>query len=139
MLNFFSILLVVTGLFATSADKHVPASIKGDFTDDYGIKYSISDSVWIQHPKTRYHIISVNTKEQYIIARNAESNSTDKNLYTRIDYMGFEKMEPYTWGFCLTVYNAKTDKEAEAVTIADRQNPRKGCNGYPFSRMKRSN
>ena len=139
MLNLFSLLFLVAGYFADQPVKQVPASIKGDFTDDYGINYTISDSVWIQHPKTRYYIVSVNAKEHYIIARNAESNATDKNLYTRIDYMTFERMEPFNWGFCLSVYNAKTDKEAEAVTIADRQNPRKGCNGYPFSRMKRSN
>ena len=34
-------------------------------------------------------------------------------------------------------YNAKTLVEAKTKTIADKQNPRKGCNGWPFSRMKR--
>ncbi|HTD94098.1 MAG TPA: hypothetical protein VK644_09810 [Chitinophagaceae bacterium] len=47
-------------------------------------------------------------------------------------------MAPFEWGFCLTVYNAKSDSLATQATPADRNHPRKGCNGYPFSRMKRA-
>jgi hypothetical protein len=115
----------------------IPARLLGNFMDDYGIKYSIQDSLWIQHPSATYHIIKWNTKEQYIIARNGEKNHADKGFYTRIDYMYFDNMEPFIWGFCLTVYDAKSDSIAEAAAHADRQNPKKGCNGFPFSRMKR--
>jgi hypothetical protein len=51
--------------------------------------------------------------------------------------MPFQNMEPYRWGFCLTVYNAMTRMETDTAKPADRQNPRKGCNNFPFSRMKR--
>lgn len=108
----------------------------GDFTDDYGIKYTITDTLWIQQPRTRFHIIKWNKKEQYLIARNDVKNPGEGGLYTRIDFMQFDGMAPWLWGYCLTVYDAKTDNVAEAVAIADRKNPRKGCNGYPFSRMK---
>jgi hypothetical protein len=47
-------------------------------------------------------------------------------------------MAPFLWGFCLTTYDAKTIEEAQTKAKADRANPRKGCNGYPFSRMKRT-
>ena len=116
----------------------VPSFVLGDFMDDYGIRYNVTDSLWLQKPAIKYHIIRWNIKEQYIIARNDDKNPGEPGLYSRIDYMTFQNMEPFLWGFCLTVYNAKTDSLAEFTAKADRQNPRKGCNGYPFSRMKRN-
>ncbi|HEY6437195.1 MAG TPA: hypothetical protein VIY47_11450 [Ignavibacteriaceae bacterium] len=116
----------------------IPSFLKGNFIDDYGINYSISDSLWTQHPSTRYHILKWNTKEKFLIAVNDSKNKSEPGLYTRIDYTYFENMEPYKWGFCLSVYNAKTDSLAEITYQADKQNPRKGCNGFPFSRMKKT-
>jgi hypothetical protein len=115
----------------------IPVMFKGQFADDYDIRYTITDSLWTQHPNARYHILKWNTQEQYIIARNDEANPSEKGLYSRIDYMQFSNMEPWRWGFCLTVYNAASDSLAEVQAVADRKNPRKGCNGFPFSRMKR--
>lgn len=123
-----------TTVFATDS---IPARVLGHFTDDYGIRYTITTTLWTQHSGINYHIIKWNIKEQYLIARNGKNNPTEAGLYTRIDYMFFQNMEPFLWGFCLTVYDAKTDTEAETKAHADRQNPRKGCGGYPFSRMKR--
>jgi hypothetical protein len=108
----------------------------GEFTDDYGIRYSISDTLWLQHPRTRFHIIRWDVVNQFILAKNDNGNPGDGGLYTRIDYMRFSDMEPWKWGYCLTVYNAKTDALALAAASADREHPRKGCNGFPFSRMK---
>ncbi|TSD64645.1 hypothetical protein FFF34_012110 [Inquilinus sp. KBS0705] len=113
-----------------------PDFIKGNFIDDYGIRYTINDSLWVQQPRSKFHIIKWNAQEQYLIARNDEMNPGEGGMYTRIDYMQFANMAPYTWGFCLTAYDAKTDALAEATAAADRKNPRKGCNGFPFSRMK---
>ena len=109
----------------------------GNFTDDYKIQYTITDSLWIQHPGIKYHIIYLNIEEGYLLAQNDENNPGDKKLFTRIDFMKFEKMEPYRWGFCLTTYNASTPEEA-LKNKADKKNPKTGCNGYPFSRMKRA-
>lgn len=122
---------------AAIAQQTAPLQIKGSFMDDYGIRYTINDSAWTQLPKAKYHIIKWNLQEQYIIARNDTANKTDKGLFSRIDYMPFENMPPYTWGFCLTVYDAATQEIAESSPPADRKNPRKGCGGYPFSRMKK--
>jgi len=116
----------------------IPALFKGSFSDDYDIRYRISDSTWEQLPNVTYHILKWDTVRQYIIARNGAANPSEKGLYTRIDYMLFNGMAPYHWGFCLTVYNAVSDAAAEASAAADRDHPRKGCNGYPFSRMKRT-
>jgi hypothetical protein len=122
---------------AQTTGTKAPAFAVGNFVDDYKITYSITDSVWIQYPNTRYEIIKWNPEKQYLIAKNASDNKVDANKYTRIDYMTFSGMEPFLWGFCLTAYKAATDQLAEATAEADRQHPKIGCNGYPFSRMKR--
>ena len=133
---FISIVLLLIG-YISNAQTKAPEMLKGSFMDDYKITYAINDTLWAQKPNAKYHIIKWNEKEQYLIARNDKSNPADGGLYTRIDYMTFENMSPFLWGFCLSTYNAATAEAAEAVKIADRANPRKGCNGFPFSRMKR--
>lgn len=114
-----------------------PEFALGNFTDDYGINYSINDTLWVQNKATKYHIIKWVPAQQYLIAKNDANNKTDGNKYTRIDYMTFDGMAPYLWGYCLTAYDAETDLIATQTAAADRQNPKKGCNGYPFSRMKK--
>ena len=116
---------------------NIPTFLKGAFEDDYGIRYTISDSIWMQHPNAKYHIINYDSTEQYLLVQNDNANKTDAGLFTRIDYMNFTGMEPFRWGFCLTIYNANTLEKAKATTIADRKNPKVGCSGFPFSRMKR--
>ena len=129
--------------FSQSADtslpvkKSLPALLKGTFEDDYGERYTINDTLWIQHPGAKYHIIICDTTEQYLLVQNDNANKTGGGLFTRIDYMNFTGMEPYQWGFCLTIYDANTLEKAKATIIADRKNPEIGCSGFPFSRMKR--
>ena len=120
-----------------TVSENIPTLLKGDFRDDYGIRFTISDSIWMQHPNVKYHILSWDTTAQYLLARNDRKNPSDTGLYTRIDYMLLPDMEPFRWGFCLTVYKATTIEEAKRSASADRKNPKKGCNGYPFSRMER--
>ena len=112
------------------------AMFLGNFKDDYGIKYTVTQALWQQHPRTKFHIIKWDVEKQFILAKNDGANPGEGGLYTRIDYMRLSNMEPWKWGFCLTVYNAKTEAAALTVAAADRENPRKGCNGFPFSRMK---
>lgn len=129
-------LAVTVNRAQTKTSTQIPAHMAGSFADDYGIRYTINDTLWLQLPRTRFHIIRWNLAQQYLIARNDAGNPGDSGLYTRIDFMRFNDMEPWRWGYCLTAYNAKSDTEAEATAAADRQNPKKGCNGFPFSRMK---
>jgi hypothetical protein len=114
----------------------VPAYLLGKFTDDYGITYNITNTVWEQEPGGKYTILKYDSTMQYFIAKNITAGSKEAGLYARIDVMKFENMAPYTWGFCYTVYQAKTFAKAKEAAAADRQNPRKGCGGFPFSRMK---
>lgn len=136
---FFLAFAGCTGVKKTTSSslKKIPAELLGNFNDDYDISYTINNDVWIQHPGIQYHLISYDSKGEYFIAKNDAGNPSEAGLYTRIDIMHFQGMEPFTWGFCLTAYKAKSIEEAIATASADRNNPKKGCGGYPFSRMKR--
>lgn len=116
----------------------IPALLRGDFTDDYRGKFTISDTLWFQRPRNRFRIVSWHVDEQYLIAQNASDDPTAPNLWTRIDWMRLPAMQPFEWGFCLTAYQAVSAKAAAATPPADRANPRTGCNGFPFTRMQRA-
>ena len=136
---FLLVLLQVLAIasFAQQSSTKAPEMYLGNFADDYGIEYSVTDSLFILQPKDKYHIVSWDTVQQFIIARNDISNPGEGGLYTRIDYMNFSGMEPFQWGFCLTTYKEKSALKARKHKPADRIHPKEGCNGYPFSRMKR--
>ena len=138
MIAFGILLLFPIFNFAQNTKSKAPDFALGNFTDDYGITYAINDSLWVQNPNMKFHILRWNSEMQYLVAKNDPSNKEDVNKYTRIDYMTFAGMEPYNWGFCLTVYDAETNEIAEKTAYVDRKNPKKGCNGYPFSRMKKT-
>ena len=129
-------LMIACSTIRKQSVTHLPVWMTGTFTDDYGIKYAINDTLFWQQPSAKYHIINWNKEEQYLLVKNDENNSSEKNLYSRIDYMEFKNIKPYTWGFCLTVYDAKDTITAMKIPAANRDIPKKGCNGYPFSRMK---
>lgn len=113
------------------------SSLSGAWRDDYNVRYTIDDTLFRQGTRLRYHVLSWHADEQYLIARNDAGNPADRGLYTRIDWMELPGMPPYTWAYCLTAYRAPTADSARATPPADRSNPRKGCNGFPFTRMAR--
>ena len=111
-------------------------SMLGKFVDDYGIKYTITESVWIQESLNTHHIVKWNVEEGYLIAKNDSINVDERGLYSRIDFMRFMNQGDYKWGYCLTSFDAKTSLEAEKHVAPNRKKPKVGCNGFPFSRMK---
>jgi hypothetical protein len=115
-----------------------PASQIGEFLDDYGERYRITATEWTQLPRARYHILKWNVAGQYLIARNDSANASDAGLWTRIDWVDLPGMPPYRWGFCYSAYRAPSAAVAETVSVARRETPRTGCNGFPFSRMKQA-
>ncbi|QGW28419.1 hypothetical protein [Phnomibacter ginsenosidimutans] len=135
--------LFATGCFTKASTgqrtlAQIPPALLGCFTDDYGSNYVISNNLWQHGQKARYHLLQYNKVGQFFIAQNDTANPTDACLYTRIDIVFFNNMEPWQWGFCLTAYNATTLQEALQTPAANKSNPRKGCNGFPFSRMKKT-
>jgi hypothetical protein len=115
----------------------LPEWMKGEFVDDYGIRYQINDSAFVMSGSGKYHILKWDEKGEFLLTQNDSLNKAEQNLFTRIDYMKFSGMEPFKWGYCFTVYNAQSKEAALKAASADRSNPKKGCSGYPFSRMKR--
>jgi hypothetical protein len=120
-----------------------PQELLGRFIDDYGDRFTISAADWIQHPDSgytntaRYHIRRWDSAGQYLIAENDSANPSGGGRWTRIDWLPLTGMAPWTWGFCLSAYDAPTATAAESVTVARRDTPMTGCNGHPFSRMRR--
>ncbi|MEO1021580.1 MAG: hypothetical protein AAFW89_03480 [Bacteroidota bacterium] len=121
---------------APGTEKNPPSFILGNHQDDYAITYTIDEQVWLQHPEAKYNILEWVPEEQYLIAQNDSSNASYAGLFTRIDWIELSGMPPYEWAFCLSSYDATSVKEAASVTIANRDEPKSGCNGFPFSRMQ---
>ena len=115
----------------TQPDSDNHSFIFGDFTDDYGINYSISSETWIQYPEFKLNILKIDSSEMFVLGYNPIDST-----YTKIDYMPFENQSPFTWGFCYTTYDKKDQDEAISENPADRSAPKTGCNGFPFSRME---
>ena len=115
----------------TQPDGDTPTYLLGNFIDDYGINYSISSSTWIQHPDFKLNILKMNSIEMFVLGYNPIDST-----YTKIDFMQFQNQLPYTWGFCYTAYDKKDQYDAISENSANRNMPKTGCNGFPFSRMK---
>jgi hypothetical protein len=125
-------------MVAACAPQAPPASLMGDFVDDYGNRFAISRTEWTQLPHGRLHIRAWNVGEQYLIAQNDSANGSAPGKWTRIDWVTLDSMPPYGWAFCLSAYEAPTRGAAESTQVAKRETPRTGCNGFPFSRMRRA-
>lgn len=141
LIGMATILVVVCGCRhntnVTPAQQPLPASLRGDFVDDYGIAYAISSDEWFQKPRARYRISQVDTVAGYLVAQNDLKNPGEPGLWSRIDWVRLDMM-PYEWAFCLSAYAALTQEAAQETTIARRDTPRTGCGGHPFSRMRRA-
>ena len=114
-----------------------PPLILGEFEDDYRGRHTVSSTQWIQHPRSRYHIVRWVPDSQFLVARNDSANKSAPGKWTRIDWLPLSGMPPYEWAFCFSAYEAPTRAAAESTTIARRETPRTGCNGFPFTRMRR--
>ena len=114
-----------------------PPLVLGAFVDDYDNAFLVTPDAWVQQPHGRFHTVRWDAEAQSMLARNDTANAHAPGLWTRIDWVRLHGMAPYEWAFCLTAYEAPTRAAAEATPPADRSAPRTGCNGYPFSRMRR--
>jgi len=121
---------------ASPADA-APAFMLGEFIDDYGIRYSIGADSWTQHPDARYRLRAWQVDDQILVAQNHAANSSDGGLWTRIDWLRLDESSEYEWAFCYAAYKAGSPEDALAAPPTQRDTPRVGCNGFPFSRMKR--
>ncbi|MEM0962684.1 MAG: hypothetical protein AAGK21_09135 [Bacteroidota bacterium] len=135
-----AVLVALTGcLPRVSAPDTPPELVLGAFEDDYGSLYEVTPQVWSHRGYARYHIVRWRPGGDggYLVARNDPANPADGGRWTRIDWVRLDGMAPYEWAFCLSVYDAPTAESAESASVARPETPRTGCNGFPFSRMRR--
>ncbi|MEM6337047.1 MAG: hypothetical protein AAF752_10795 [Bacteroidota bacterium] len=136
-----SVLLILVGCAprGVAPGEGPPALVLGTFEDDYGSTYAITETTWHHQGYARYEIHSwmSGADKGYLVAQNAEDNPSAGGAWTRIDWVRLDDMAPYTWAFCLSAYEAATREEAASTTLARTDTPRTGCNGYPFSRMRK--
>jgi hypothetical protein len=136
-----NVLLILAALILPGplgeAGRSVPDMLRGSFVDDYDIPHLITDTLWTLGRRDRYHIVFSSDTAQYLLAWNDSANASDPGKWTRIDWMVLP-MPPYEWAFCLIEYRADSREAAESNRGADRTSPRSGCNGFPFSRMRRA-
>ena len=114
-----------------------PALVVGTFEDDYGHRFTVTEGAWRQHPSPALRIAAWHAGERWLVAENP-AGGPDAGRWTRIDWVALDpSMAPYAWAFCLSAYDAPTRAAAESTRVARPETPRTGCNGSPFSRMKR--
>ena len=125
--------------FTPFQEHEIPSFLRGEFEDDYGVHYSIDAKTWQLLPDDKYHVLQVNVEEGYLIFQNDSQNSFAPGLFTRIDYQSLTEMPPYEWAFCFSNFEAASETEAMQANYTQKTNLKTGCNGFPFSRMKRRN
>ena len=130
--------MVVAVATASGQQVGVPAFLLGDFVDDYGTVYSVSEGRWQHGTASRYDIVAWNVDELYFVARNHEKYPGEAGLWTRVDWVKLDDPSPFAWAYCYAIYDAATRADAVVAPSSERMTPRTGCNGFPFSRMQRS-
>lgn len=123
---------------ANPAPVSPPDAIVGDFLDDYGERHTVSATQWFQQPRNRFHIVKWNRAGHYLIARNDSANAGERGLWTRIDWVELTGMPPFEVAFCFSAYKAVSAAAAESTTVARPETPRTGCNGFPYTRLRRA-
>lgn len=104
----------------------------GHFVDDYSEERTVTPDRWTPHRGPALVVERWSVGEQWLLLRHPESA-----LWTRVDWVEFDDSE-WRWGFCLTSWDQPSADAAlrEGAGVADRANPRIGCNGSPFTRMR---
>lgn len=126
-------------LLSTAQAGAPPSFLLGEFEDDYGVRYTIDAELWQQGHAARYLIERWDSEGRYAIARNHAENPGEPGLFTRIDWVELTPEQgggDYPWAFCYAVFDAEGVEQAVAATSTDRDAPRTGCGGFPFSRMR---
>ncbi len=123
--------LPIAGLLLVAACTATPPThILGDFVDDYGTAHTLTATRWAADGRPEIAIEWWVPGEEYFLTR------SDDGLWTRVDWVMLDD-PAWPWGFCITSWDQPSPEEAVRVgrDVADRERPREGCNGSPFTRM----
>lgn len=115
----------------------------GTFEDDYGARHVVTDSTW-QHGSSVYRVVSWHPDDRQVVL--AGRSDDGEAIWMRIDWMVFDEGAdvgsstggaPWTWAYCMAVWDAPSARAARDAPVSDRADPRAGCGeGFPFSRMR---
>ena len=116
-----------------------PPFMLGHFVDDYGIPYSITRDAWVQGRAGRYTVVEWDPEARWALLRSGSASASGSEVWTRIDWveLGGPGQE-YPWAYCYGAYDQPDAEAARSAPASRRDSPRTGCNGFPFSRMKRA-
>ena len=116
-----------------------PSFMVGHFVDDYGIRYSITPDSWTQGREARYSVVAWDQAARQVLVRSSVATAAGSDLWTRIDWVELDGPDgEYPWAFCYGAYDQGGREAAQSAPASERRSPRTGCNGFPFSRMKRT-
>lgn len=109
----------------------IPSRLLGHFTDDYGEERTLTPEFWHPARGEPSSIDRWNPAEEWLLLRDSETGR-----WTRVDWVLLDDPD-WSWAFCLTAWDQPSADAAlrEGEGVADRANPRTGCNGSPFTRM----
>jgi len=131
------LLVALASCAPPGTEGHAPAALSGEWVDDYGIRYLIADTLWLQRPSAAYRVIRWEAEEQFLVAQNDPDNPADGRLFTRMDWVPLQESAPWEWAFCMATWDANSAEGAAMAPIPDREHLMEGCGGHPFSRMRR--
>jgi len=96
-----------------------------------------------------FHLLDFSNDETWVVARNDCANAYFPGLYSRFDWLVVEGGEGGAAGaagaggaaaadsiyFCQIGYDEASQVAARQLPPADRANLKKGCDGFPWSRL----
>lgn len=125
-----------------------PINLVGSYLDQYGGPHTITASAWLSGPSL-FHLLDFSNDETWAVARNDCANAYFPGLYSRFEWLVVEGGEGGAAGaagaggaaaagstyFCQIGYDEASQVAARQLPPADRANLKKGCNGFPWSRL----
>ena len=111
-------------------------SISGTYADSFNTTHTISISSWVSSHTTfgssTYDMLTIDSTEKRLIAKNNAANGYAPNKYSAFDWILVGSQLYY----CQIAYDKNTQAEAEGVAKADGSNPTSGgCGGFPWSAL----
>lgn len=121
---------------AASPSSTPPAALLGDFIDDYNTRYGITADRF-REGRTTYRIVEWHPAAQFLLAQQTDSTGATVARWSRFDWVMLPDQGAYRWGYCHSAWRAPSLDSARHTLVVNRDNPRRGCNGNPFTRMRR--
>jgi hypothetical protein len=121
---------------AASPSATPPAEILGDFIDDYNTRYRITTDRFLEG-RTTYRIVEWQPTAKYLLAQHTDSTGANAARWSRFDWVLLPDQGMYRWGYCHSAWRAPSLDSARHTLVVNRDDPRRGCNGHPFTRMRR--